>query len=377
MEELKTKKRAAAIFMLCPVRHVLVITSALVIIIHLLTRSSRALNAAVTHGFVRPVHMGLSRLTAPLPFSVAELLIAAAVIWLVYTLISAVIALIRGRDRLRRVYVCLVTFAAAGLVFYGGFCLLWGAYFYTDDFAARSGLDAGAISVQELETVTEYFALLTNEYAPLVARDESGVCATDRAQVLARSPEVYREASQLFPALQWPEIPAKGVLFSRVMSYLDFTGFFFPLTAEANVNMDFPPSLFASTVAHELAHQRGVAKEEEANFVAVMASLSYGDTDYGYSACLLAYIHLGNALHKADYPAWERIYGSLSEPVLRDLAANRAYWDRFKTPVQTVSNTVYENFLYSYDQHMGLKSYGACVDLLVNYYLEEAAAALA
>ena len=44
--------------------------------------------------------------------------------------------------------------------------------------------------------------------------------------------------------------------------------------------------------------------------------------------------------------------------------------------MQKVSNTVYEGFLHSYDQTMGLKSYGACVDLLVNYYYEQASVAL-
>ena len=58
------------------------------------------------------------------------------------------------------------------------------------------------------------------------------------------------------------------------MSYLDFTGFFFPFTAEANVNTDFPGALFASTIAHELSHQRGVAREQEANFTAVLACLN-------------------------------------------------------------------------------------------------------
>ena len=38
--------------------------------------------------------------------------------------------------------------------------------------------------------------------------------------------------------------------------------------------------------------------------------------------------------------------------------------------MQEASNTVYEGFLHSYDQELGLKSYGACVDLLVNYYYE-------
>ena len=77
-------------------------------------------------------------------------------------------------------------------------------------------------------------------------------------------------------------------------------------------------------------------------------------------------------LRSADRAAWERVYGTLSEDVKRDLALNNAYWRQFETPVQSVSNSVYEGFLRSYDQTLGLKSYGACVDLLVNYYYEDA-----
>lgn len=376
MDEVKVKRRGpAALFRLCPVRHALVLASAAVILIHVLTRGNKAFNAAMSARFVRPLHRLLSQVTAPLPFSAAEALIALAVLGLLFYSGLSLWRMVRRREgRWSQLYRWLLTLAMAGLCFYGGFCLLWGFYFYADDFAASAGLDAGPVSAGELETVTVYFANLANEYAPQVARDENGVCATDRSSVLERSPEVYRRAEGLFPLLQWPAIPAKGVFFSRIMSYLDFTGFFFPFTAEANVNTDFPPSLFASTVAHELAHQRGVAREQEANFVAVLASLEYGDADYVYSAALLAYTHLGNALYEADHAAWERVYGSLSEPVLRDFAWNRAYWQRFETPVQTVSNTVYENFLYSYDQDLGLKSYGACVDLLVNYYYEAASA---
>ena len=84
----------------------------------------------------------------------------------------------------------------------------------------------------------------------------------------------------------------------------------------------------------------------------------------------VAYTHLGNALYSADRAAWEQVYGGLDERVLRDFAANRAYWKQFETPVQKASNTVYEGFLQSYDQELGLKSYGACVDLLVSYYYD-------
>lgn len=156
------------------------------------------------------------------------------------------------------------------------------------------------------------------------------------------------------------------------MSYIYFTGFFFPFTGEANVNTDSPPAFFASTVAHELAHQRGVAKEQEANFVAVLVCLRNDDPDYTYSAALMAYTYLSDALAGADRAAWEEIHAALPETVMRDLEVERQYWQRFDTSVQKVSNVVYENFLYSYDQELGLRSYGACVDLLVNYYYESA-----
>ena len=283
--------------------------------------------------------------------------------------------MLRGGGRLKRLYAAVINLLAAGLAVYAGFCMLWGVYYYGDDFMTRSALENENISVEQLEAVTRYFAELSNEYADQVPRDEDGNYIADRAAILARSDEVYENIERELPCLAGPAVRAKGVYFSRLMSYTDFTGFFFPFTAEANVNTDFPPALFASTVAHELAHQRGVAKEQEANFVAVLASLAYGDTEYCYSACLLAYTHLGNALYSADYEAWKSIYLSLSEDVRRDFAANREYWAQFETPVQKVSNTVYEGFLYSYDQNMGLKSYGACVDLLVNYFYGQAAAA--
>lgn len=359
--------------MLCPARHVLLLLSALIIAAQRLTRNDTALMNRLSQSVVRPLHRVLSRLNDRLPFSAAELLIAAALLLAVTYIGVMTVRIIRGGGRWKLAYKLFVSISGFVLLVYALFCLLWGVYYYGDDFISRSGLESGPVSTAELEKVTRYFADLANEYSDKVERDASGCYRADREEILARSPEVYLNAEETFPCLAGPAVHAKGVLCSRVMSYTDFTGFFFPFTAEANVNTDFPPGLFASTVAHELSHQRGVAKEQEANFVAVAASLEYGDADYVYSAALLAYTHLGNALYTADREAWQEIYSGLNELVLGDFAQDRAYWRQFETPVQTVSNTVYEGFLHSYEQTLGLKSYGACVDLLVNYYIDASA----
>lgn len=360
---------------ICPVRHILVILSALIILLHLLTRSGRLQMIWISNHVIRPIHKTLSVWTSHVPFSVAELLIALLVILAIVYLILQIIALIKKPERLKRLYRTLISFVTAGLMIYAGFCMLWGVYYYGDDFITVSGLKNEKVSVEELAEVTEFFADMANEYSSKVTRDAGGIYSVDYKAVLSRSDEVYGKIEKDHTCLEGPEVKAKGVICSRIMSYVDFTGFFFPFTAEANVNTETPSAYFASTVAHELAHQRGVAKEQEANFVAVLASLEYGDPDYVYSAAVLAYTHLGNALYDADNESWKEIYSGLNEKVLTDLKANREYWQRFETPVQKASNTVYESFLYSYNQDLGLKSYGACVDLLVNYYYEAAKAA--
>ena len=375
METVAVKKRGpAAMFALCPAAHVIALAGAGVLAVFFAVRHDTARMRALSAQLVQPVHRALARLTARLPFSLAEWLYAVFIAGVLLYISAELVLLVLRPERLKRVYRLLVRLAALGLGVYALFCLLWGAYYYGDDFITRSGLDRGEISAEDLALTTRYFADRLNAYAPEVPRDAAGLCRTDRAAVLRRSADVLRAAAQKFPCLQGPAVPAKGMFFSRVMSLIDFTGFFCPFTGEANVNMDFPEAFFAATVAHELAHQRGVAKEQEANFVAVLAALESGDPDYCYSACLMAYMHLGNALAAADPGALRTVYAGLHDGVKADLLANNAYWAQFETPVQAVTNGVYEGFLQSYEQTLGMRSYGACVDLLVNYYAAEARA---
>ena len=352
----------------CPVIHTFALAAALVIALHLLLRCDHDLMAPLSESFVRPVHAALARLNSHVPFSVAEALIAVAAAAVLARLLVGLVRLILRRSSARRAYRLFAGLLAFVLWVYAGFCVLWGTYYYGDDFSAKSGLESGPVSVSQLETVTEYFAALANEYGAAVPRDESGLYTCDRSAVLARSASLFDGMADALPCLDGPRVAAKPVRFSRVMSYLDFTGFFFPFTGEANVNTDFPPALFASTVAHELSHQRGVAKEHEANFVAVLASLRSGDADYCYSAALLAYTHLGNALYRVDPDAWQQIRDSLPDEIVLDLRYNSAYWAQYKGLTATVTQSLNDKMIKSYGDELGTQSYGAVVDLLVNYY---------
>ena len=321
---------------------------------------------------VRPWHRAMGNLCGHTAISVAELLIVIGVILSLVYIIIFLVRLIRHPQRLRSIYRFLITCITALAVVYGGFCLFWGVYYYSADFEEQSGIHGAPASVEQLTTVTRWFTDLLNRYDAQIARDESGSFSEPLDEIFSRSSHLYATVERSLPCLSADALSAKPFFFSRLMSYINFTGFFFPFTGEANINIDSPACLVPSTIAHELAHQRGVAEEDEANFVAVLASLENGDPVYCYSSCLLAYIHLGNALYAADYDAWLENYQRLAPGPLHDLEENNRYWKQFETPVSTVSDQVYTGFLQSYGQTLGLKTYGKCVDLLIAYYFETA-----
>ena len=327
----------------------------------------------VTH----PYHLFMSKLCSHFAFSAAELVYAAAILGLAAYLLWCVYRLIRFPEKLWQLYRLVLTLAMAGAVFWAGLSVMWTPCYYAPGFAEQSGVDDGPLELEELETVTRWFAALASEYADEVPRDENGACTTDRDSVLDRAAGVFEGAAELYPFLDGEALRPKPIHFSRIMSYLDFTGFFFPMTGEANLNMDSPVFLLPSTSQHEIAHQRGVAMEQECNFVAVLSCLESEYADFRYAGAALAYIYLGNALAGADYEAYTEIYYSLSDTVRADFKAQSAYWDEFRdSAAQKASNTVYDSFLKSNGQELGMQSYGACVDLLVHYYIDEAREAL-
>lgn len=327
----------------------------------------------VTH----PYHLFMSNLCSHFAFSAAELVYAAAILGLAAYLLWCVYRLIRFPEKLWQLYRLVLTLAMAGAIFWAGLSVMWTPCYYAPGFAEQSGVDGGPLELEELETVTRWFAALASEYADEVPRDENGACTTDRDSVLDRAAGVFEGAAELYPFLDGEALRPKPIHFSRIMSYLDFTGFFFPMTGEANLNMDSPVFLLPSTSQHEIAHQRGVAMEQECNFVAVLSCLESEYADFRYAGAALAYIYLGNALAGADYEAYTEIYYSLSDTVRADFKAQSAYWDEFRdSAAQKASNTVYDSFLKSNGQELGMQSYGACVNLLVHYYIDEAREAL-
>lgn len=345
----------------------LTIPLALIILFETL-KTSQALMSAWVFGLMAPAERFLGRMWSVFPFSVAEVLaalfLAGCVIWLVRAM-ALVVRQKAPLPFLRR----LSALGAAWLWLWAGLCWLWNAAYYTPTFAQREGLNTLPYSVEELAAVTEYFARQAAALAPQVPRDEEGHFAENLSECFDRGPSIYQNIAGEFPSLDIKPVKAKPLLFSRLQSILGFTGIYFPFTGEANVNTDAPACLVPSTIGHEMAHQRMVSSELEANFVGIAACTSCNDVVFQYSGYLMGLINLCNALYPVATDAWREIAEqTFNRELDTDWSDNNAYWAALESPAEDVAGDVYDSFLKSNNQTLGIHSYGACVDLLVSYY---------
>lgn len=94
---------------------------------------------------------------------------------------------------------------------------------------------------------------------------------------------------------------------------------------EANVNTNVSQSDLPFTAAHELAHTKGIAREDECNFIAYLACISSDNAEYRYSGHLSAYTYLANALYARSPELFAKAAQNISPAAERDLAEQREY----------------------------------------------------
>jgi hypothetical protein len=171
----------------------------------------------------------------------------------------------------------------------------------------------------------------------------------------------YDRLSGLYP---YP----KPVLNSWILSVQQTTGVYSPFTLEANYNRSIPYYNIPFTICHELSHLRGYMQEQEANFIAILATCSSEDNYFRYSGYLNGWVYAGNALAKVDYENFSRLYKALDPHAIQDLKYNNAYWKRYEGEIAKVQEKVNDVYLKSNGQSHGVKSYGHVTDLMLQYY---------
>ena len=157
----------------------------------------------------------------------------------------------------------------------------------------------------------------------------------------------------------------KEVFTKDALSVTRTMGIFSAFTYECHMNGEMPDLYVPSTAAHEYAHFKGFAREDEANFIAWYVSYNSDNADYAYSGVSLALLYAMNSLYSTDKEAHAELYYSLHEGILRDWLNENAYWEPFRTDFSDKTDKAYETYLKSNKVSDGTKSYGRMLDLIL------------
>ena len=348
--------------------HLWLIIAGALLLLFLLFRDNRPLMTFWVDYITGPLKAGIRVLTHLVPFSVAEWMVLAAIVVTIWLLIREIRKMRKNPKWRYHAYRIVAGFVAILLTIAASLSLLYGANFYADGFQERSGIHAQDATVEDLYRVTSLFAQGLNETAHLVERDEAGVFAVPIRQIFRESVYAFYNLEAEFPFLTHRDREPKPLLISFLMRYTNYTGFYFPFTGEANINILAPRSQIPATVLHEFVHQRGIASENEANFLAILAGIKSENPIFAYSAYLMGYSYLANALNRAAPELFREIHDSLNDYVRADLANIRNYHARQNPVAVRVTNVIYNQMLRSYGEESGIRSYGEVVDLLIVYF---------
>jgi hypothetical protein len=258
-------------------------------------------------------------------------------------------------------------------MFLSSFILTFSAGYRGTTLDQKLEIDADAVSAQDLYNSADYLSDRINELSKNITYKANGFSEMPYSfeEMNKRLIDAYDKYSKGHYFINNYYSRLKPVLISEVMSYAHITGVYTFFTGESNLNINFPDYSIPYTAAHELAHQRGIAREDEANMVAFLVSMESDDEYIRYSAYVNVFEYIMNALYRADKDLYMKVYSKLDKSVISEQVAYGKFFKKYEKSVTSqVSGTINDAYLQSQGTP-GRKSYGMVVDLTVAYLKNE------
>lgn len=300
-------------------------------------------------------------------FSFIEIFIYAVIIVLLISIMLSIINAFKNSHGIYTILNWIVSLCATACILYFFFNAGWALNYYRAPLSNTMGYTDRLSSADELEDLCRELIYDANTIRSSLDEDERGVVKFPytNKEALKLAPQAYENISNKYEVFSGKYSAPKPVFASPLMNYTQITGIFIMFTMEANVNVAVESPLLPSTAAHEGAHQRGFAREDEANFIAYLVCRDGGDDYFKYSGTLLALINSMNQLYKTSSEKYYTLRDTYSEELNHDLAAHSIFWAKYEGPVAEKTEAVNNTYLKSNKQEDGVKSYGRMVDLLL------------
>ncbi|WP_336516742.1 DUF3810 domain-containing protein [Pollutibacter soli] len=325
----------------------------------------------VEEGYTFGLYQGLSvifRYTwGWVPFSIGDLLYIGLFIWLVVKLLKFIKILARKKFSRASFLLGGFRYFRLAIWIYLIFNIFWGLNYNRPGIAYQLALDVKKEPVDQLRKLT------------LLLLDSTNACSgfsewkknLTTKQIFSGADLAYQQVSPEYPFLKYQPASVKKSLFGVIGNYMGYSGYFNPFTGEAQVNHTVPIAVLPFVTCHEIAHQLGYAKENEANFVGFLAAEKSGQTAFRYSAYFEMFLYANSELYLFDTAAYRANMRALAPEAKADLVELRAFRIKYEGPVDKAVSAFYDRYLKLNQQPSGEKSYSRVIMWLLAYYRKE------
>lgn len=330
-------------------------------------RRSSAFAEWISSGIGYYIRSALARISSIAPVSIGEiLLVLSPLIVISVVLIAAKKSSIEARMRFLSGFLAIVS------IFYTGYVFTLGIGYNRTPIEDRLSMKRVEVNAQNLYDTAEFLRKECELLLDEVEFSDSG-SSVSGISFEAISDEAilgYQRLQSDFPSLNIKtfDSAAKPVYFSKVMTKLDLLGVYTYFTGEANVNVHYPDYTTPFTVAHEMAHQRGISREDEANFTAFLVCARADNVFVRYSGYMNMLEYVASALYKTDKQLYRELISSYDDRLKAEINAYREFYYANKNDtLGKLSESVNDNYLKAQGTE-GTISYGLVVRLCVSYY---------
>jgi hypothetical protein len=317
----------------------------------------------------------LSLITGVVPIALSEVFVALVIMRQIWGGSVALVNVMRGNRQLVN------ALQAGGLrlaqdvgVLVAAFYVLWGFNYSRAPLQDRVEWPAvDRVSVEELSNLAEQMVLAANaSYVRIHGSEDAGepteLPKDERSLQKALAGGWVQARRELgLPTVSGPFGRVKTPAFTSWYEWTGVAGFYFPYTGEANLRGGIPAVDRPKMLAHEMAHQRGVARESEANFWGYLAASHSVDQYCRYSAFVFAQRQLLSILAPHDRELTVRLVQERYPGVQRDIDDSRDYWAAFRGRGTELGNTVNNAFLRTNRVEGGIRNYSMSILLLIAY----------
>jgi hypothetical protein len=304
-------------------------------------------------------------ISAVLPFAIGDILY---ILLIAYALKSIFVfgkkALKGALKRADRINVPLAVLNF-GLILYLTFKILWGLNYSRPLIAEQLGISNEKYNTEQLVSLGKFFVLKLNK---LQAVKKTRFDIIQLKDIAVEGYASMEKTNQFFNY----HIPSvKPVMNSWVITKIGIEGYYNPLSGEANVNLRLPSVALPFVTCHEIAHQLGIGREDEANLIGYLVSSNSTDLYFQYSA---NYAMLKSILFEIRIKSpedYDKLYATINKATIRDFELDREFWKKYNNDMFGYLDVAFDRFLKLNNQQKGTDSYQDIVLWLYNIHKKD------